>query len=767
MPFLDIGQRFAGIDGQGGDLKSGVLYVLSCVALLVIAAILRFGGLAEDALWGDEYQAAENAGYTISYLIDRTRDSNSSPLLYPFILYFIQKFDVSAFSLRIVPATASFLTVAALLLLLPRVGVNRLAAFVAGSLATVSVNAVNHAQDAREYSIDTLVAVLMIAGLLIWLRDGRKRLFCTSLLVAPLLQYNLVLFGVAVFATAMVMRWISLSKEEHGPGSGWSGNVARLCKELSLPGLCFLLSCGVSAATTVHYQWEHEFGRLPEESYLRPYHYMGEYRDILSLLEFTFSATHNFLNYLLPTGVAEFAGVLIAAAAGVALVRRCRISALSTLFVFSITIAILAAAARYYPFGGFRMALYLLPILYLAVGFSFRMILDAIPASVRAGAAATVGVVVLSLGLREVTARGSTVETLSLNPSRVYWEVGSEQAQRRHAEQVWTLVEKDEGASIDVVIAAGAYTRLAALYRRMFGQNGEPVRWVRCYPQVTNMIKCFEEYARDFFPGSERPLHNRVETLLFVSGVREEHFDGEWSSTEVLTDLDEWTRFDDPWRKWDDSVPSPPWLRSRYDPLLSEHANPQSLNVDLLYPGRNLDPSGTKGMRLSLYRIENFHRYYEPALNRILRVRNSDRLLIRSSFDVYLRDERKIIYVKESCTAEDERHPFYLHIFPRDEANISKDRRDRGFESRDFPFVWHGMRYEGRCVIEIDLPDYKVARIRAGQYVRLGVGNDSMYFDVWSDEAALPDVGVPVVDLENRHLTSGVHSALHPESEIM
>ena len=453
MSFLDTGQRIAGLDGRGALSRSDALYILSCVALLSIAAMLRFGGLSDEGLWYDEYVAAESAGYTISDLIDRTRDSNSTPLLYPFILYFVQKLDVSAFSLRIVPATASFLTVAALLFVLPRVGVDRVTAFVAASLATVSVNAINHAQNAREYSIDTLVAVLMIAGLLTWLRDGRKRLFCASLVVAPLLQYNLVLFGIAVFATAIVMRWISLSKAEGKPGNGWAENVARLCKELFLPGLCFLLSCSVSALTTVLYQWEGfvGVGELSETSYLFPHHYRGEYRDLASLGGFIYSRTYAFLYYSLPNGVAEIAAILICSTFGFAVVRWRRISALPTLFTLSLTTAISFAVARYYPFGGIRMALYLLPIFYLTVGYSFRTILEVVPTPARTSAVALVGGVVLSLGLQDVLEWGSSVETLSINPYKRLFDTGREEVVRRHADRVWAFVEGDKGTSTGVM----------------------------------------------------------------------------------------------------------------------------------------------------------------------------------------------------------------------------------------------------------------------------------------------------------------------------
>ena len=138
-------------------------------------------------------------------MVPNTRHRNSSPILYPLALWAVQKVDVSAFSIRVLPAAASVLTVAALLFLLPRAGVSRWATFLAALLATLSVAAIEHAQDAREYSIDALLAALMIAGLLWHLRHGRKALLCVSLFLAPLLQYGLVLFGVAVIGVAAVL----------------------------------------------------------------------------------------------------------------------------------------------------------------------------------------------------------------------------------------------------------------------------------------------------------------------------------------------------------------------------------------------------------------------------------------------------------------------------------------------------------------------------------------------------------------------------------
>ena len=181
------------------------LYCAACVCLLMVAVGLRFHALPEHYLRHDEAVAANNAMGTFSETISNTRCCNSSPILYPLALWVVQKVNVSVFSVRVLPAMASVLTVAVILLVLPRLGVARGAALLAAICATLSVEAIRHAQDAREYSLDALLTVLMIAGLLWHLRDGRKALLCVSLFLAPLLQYGLVLFGTALLGTAMVL----------------------------------------------------------------------------------------------------------------------------------------------------------------------------------------------------------------------------------------------------------------------------------------------------------------------------------------------------------------------------------------------------------------------------------------------------------------------------------------------------------------------------------------------------------------------------------
>ena len=234
--------------------RKACLYYAACVSLLVVAAGLRFHDLPEKSLRHDEAAAANISRGALSEVLPGTRCCNSSPILYPLVLYSVQQVESTPFSIRVVPATASVLTVALMLFLLPRLGVARGAAFLAALLATLSVEAIWHAQDAREYSIDALLTVLMIAGLLRYLRDGRKALLCVSLFLAPLLQYGLVLFGAAVIGAALVaprvsgqVRWSAYP----GRIGGW------LKRRLDLVAPCgfFLAGSTISYLVTVRHQW--------------------------------------------------------------------------------------------------------------------------------------------------------------------------------------------------------------------------------------------------------------------------------------------------------------------------------------------------------------------------------------------------------------------------------------------------------------------------------------------------------------------------------
>ena len=351
------------------------LYHAACVCLLVAAAGLRFHDLAGHSLDNDEAVAANNSSGSLSEVVLNTRNRNSSPILYPLALWAVQKVDVSNSSVRVLPATASVLTVALMLFWLPRLGVARGAAFLAALLATLSVAAIYHARDAREYSLDALLAVLLIAGLLWYLRDGRKALLCASLFLAPLLQYGLVLFGAAVIGAAIVLPPSDSGVARTGfiPEPGYNWLKQRI--PLVWPAVCFLAGCALSYAVTLRYHWQE--GGFASDTYLTAYYYQGKF-DTPAIFEFSINGIWSLLTYHLPELVAmvalpAFAILLVAAFLG-KFQGKLQDGAIAALLSLCVAVSVGAVLLGIYPLGGIRQGIYLGPVIFLAVGVAFHWI---------------------------------------------------------------------------------------------------------------------------------------------------------------------------------------------------------------------------------------------------------------------------------------------------------------------------------------------------------------------------------------------------------
>ena len=125
-----------------------------------------------------------------------------------------------------------------------------------------------------------------------------------------------------------------------------------------------------------------------------------------------------------------------------------------------------------------------------------------------------------------------------------------------------------------------------------------------------------------------------------------------------------------------------------------------------------------------------YHNFNFPeTLDAVQEIRRSGREPdIRSNFDVYI-DNDQLIYVKESCAADDRDLPFFLHVFPADANDLSEVREVSGFDNLGFELMRNGGESDGVCFATVDLPGYKIASIRTGQWVR-GEGN------IWSASLA-------------------------------
>ena len=96
-------------------------------------------------------------------------------------------------------------------------------------------------------------------------------------------------------------------------------------------------------------------------------------------------------------------------------------------------------------------------------------------------------------------------------------------------------------------------------------------------------------------------------------------------------------------------------------------------------------------------------------------------------------DGKELRYVREDCAPANTDPWFFLHLIPRDLADLPPRSRGQGLENRDFVFWEAGGRFESpRCVAQIRLPEYPIAALRTGQYVPGGQA------PLWSVELIIP-----------------------------
>ena len=105
----------------------------------------------------------------------------------------------------------------------------------------------------------------------------------------------------------------------------------------------------------------------------------------------------------------------------------------------------------------------------------------------------------------------------------------------------------------------------------------------------------------------------------------------------------------------------------------------------------------------------------------------------RSTFDLHFVDSA-LVFHRAPCSAGDVEARFFLHLYAEDAADLPAERRDDGFENRDFDFGDYGDSFAEACIARVPLPDYPISRIRTGQF-RPGGGTR------WSAEPRLRPTG--------------------------
>ena len=102
------------------------------------------------------------------------------------------------------------------------------------------------------------------------------------------------------------------------------------------------------------------------------------------------------------------------------------------------------------------------------------------------------------------------------------------------------------------------------------------------------------------------------------------------------------------------------------------------------------------------------------------RLRRPGKLMSRSNYAVYFDAESRVLnYIREVRCQPYIAAKFFLHITPANPADLPLERRERGFENRDFFSYEHTFTgtVDERCLVSVPLPDYPIDHIRTGQFV--------------------------------------------------
>lgn len=683
------------------------------------AMALRFYLLDYESLWYDEAVSALASRGPFAEVVENLRRDTTMAILVPLLLSAVQSVEISTFTVRLVSVAASSLTVGGLLFLLPGLGVGRRAALLAATAAAFSWPAIVEAREVREYSVDALFALLLVAGLLRYLRDGRRLLLAAALFLGPLVQYGLAFFGASVLLTAAVLRPGNPPPAAPGgeapgdrsaggaPAAGalrrpWParlGDYLRERRDLGPAVAAFGLGAGLSWFLTAREQIARR-GTVLEPLGRR--YYDGDLFDPLAVGDFLWTQTGELLTWHLPESVVWAALAALALLLGLSYRARAAAAAnpspagpslprpsppdrpltaraVALLLVLSLTVAAGAALLRLYPLGGMRQLLYLGPVLFLAVGLVFTRLAEAVETgsgTAFAGGRARRrrgtgrgrgGPAVFAVALGGVAVAGAA-DLLRTTPYGRRGNAGS---------VLWTLEHRAEPAEF-VYVSGVAAPPLRFHLEERGGADRVHFGAEECYGPVR---PCVREMVREAVRrGSVTDRMWFVHTSGREGAVRDE------------------------WKRWDERVGV-------------EAVTEEEGDTDLfLLTGVAEAIAAREAERLERYRA-----LPGPAAPD----GNDGERAVRSTFDLRLAD-RTLFYSRKPCAPADLESPFFLDLFPA--AGGARPAREAGsdFETRLFHFAEYravgpdrtatGGSGPGECVAVVPLPARELAKVRTGQW---------------------------------------------------
>jgi uncharacterized membrane protein len=407
-----------------GDSRYRTLALL--VGITLFGALLRFYRLGYRSLWFDEAVMYWNTQGALLDVVNQNAIRNSAPPLYPFLLHFISWLGDSEMVLRSPAFVAGVAAIPAIYLLASQF-VSPNVALLCSLLVAIASPQIRYSQQAREYSITFLLAILMLWVFVRFLDEPRWR---NALLVA--LFFVLGIF--TQYGLALLVLGLNLVLVFE-----LAGKVGRKPILLKWAVSQVLVAGAALVVYQVSLKSQMQFGQPFGGGGVTPYLADGYWIDgsLRSLAKLGVNNTLDILTFAYgPLFLLLFAigvGLLSGLTSGNG--RRAIL-----MFFVPMACTFVAAAAQLYPYRGARQDIFLTPMIYVMAGFGVEYLLRI---DKRRIAAYTLALVLIFAGLFHsvffyMTQRGPEnlrplVQTLSssIKPDdRIYVYIGAAPAFR-------------------------------------------------------------------------------------------------------------------------------------------------------------------------------------------------------------------------------------------------------------------------------------------------------------------------------------------------
>ena len=162
-----------------------------------------------------------------------------------------------------------------------------------------------------------------------------------------------------------------------------------------------------------------------------------------------------------------------------------------------------------------------------------------------------------------------------------------------------------------------------------------------------------------------------------------------------------------------------------YDFYVTSYRNWTTSESSMLYPTSPLVYSrviyGSKAMSIAATDLSLVDDAVATAYREVYHATISKPPDARANWNVYADDEM-LTYIKERCSPSDYNASFFLHLTPDDIDDLPDYRRRGGRATRnfDFEFGLYGVRFDGKCMAAVPLPDDALSGVRIGQFATDG-----------------------------------------------